>query len=60
MDDWGKCNEIIPEKEDCYSHLNMYDITDADYAHSKRVCQDFEEKNLGEYRDLYIQSDALL
>ena len=32
-----------------YSHLNMEDTTDADYAHSKRVCKDFEPKNLGEY-----------
>ena len=38
----------------------MEDITDADYAHAKRVCKDFEMKNLGEYHDLYIQSDASL
>ena len=48
------------EKEDFYSHLNMEDITDADYAHGKRVCKDFEIKNLGEYHDLYVQSDKLL
>ena len=38
----------------------MEDITDADYAHAKRVCKDFEIKNLGEYHDLYVQSDTLL
>ena len=38
----------------------MEDITDADYAHAKRVCKDFEIKNLGEYYDLYVQSDTLL
>ena len=27
----------------------MEDVTDADYAHAKRVCKDFEIKNLGEY-----------
>ena len=27
---------------------------------SKRVCKDFEIKNLGEYHDLYLKSDALL
>ena len=43
-----------------YSHLNMEDITDADYTHAKRVCKDFEIKNLGEYHDLYVQSNALL
>ena len=45
MDDWEKFNETsLPEKEDFYSHLNMEDITDADYAHAKRVCKDFEIK----------------
>ena len=48
------------EKEDFYSHFNMEYITDADYAHAKRVCKDFEIKNFGEYHDLYVQSDALL
>ena len=28
--------------------------------HAKRVCKDFEIKNLGEYHDLYVQSDTLL
>ena len=38
MDDWEKFSETsLPKKEDFYSHLNMEDITDADYAHSKRV-----------------------
>ena len=61
MDDWEKFNETtLPEKEGFYSHLNMEDITDADYAHAKRVCKDFETENLREYHDLYIQSDTLL
>ena len=61
MDDWEKFNETsLPEKEGFYSHLNMEDITDADYAHAKRVCKDFEIKNLGEYHGLYVQSDTLL
>ena len=61
MDDWEKFNETsLPEKEDFYSHLNMEDITDADYAHAKRVSKDFEIKHLGEYHDLYVQSDTLL
>ena len=32
MDDWGKSNETLPEKEAFYSHLNMEDIIDADYT----------------------------
>ena len=38
----------------------MEDITDVDYAYAKRVLKDFEMKNLVEYHDLYVQSDALL
>ena len=49
----------LPEK-DSYSHINMKDITDADYAHAKRVCKNFEIKNLGGYHDLYLQSNTLL
>ena len=51
-----KFNETsLPEKEDFYSHLNLEDITDAEYAHAKRAC-----KALGECHDLYVQSDTLL
>ena len=61
MNDWEKSNETsLPEKEDFYSHFNMEDISDADYAHAKRVCKDFEIKHLGEYHELYLQSDKLL
>ena len=55
MDDWEKLNEAsLTEKEDFYNHLNMEDITDADYAYTKRVCKDLEIKNLGEHHDLYV------
>ena len=61
MDEWEKFNEtILPEKEEFYSDLNMEDITDTDYINAKRVCRDFEIKNLGKYHDLYLKSDALL
>ena len=38
----------------------MEDITDADYTHAKRVCKDSKIKYLGEYHDLYVQSNTLL
>ena len=61
MDEWEKINKTsLPEKEDFYSHLNMEDIIAADYVQAKRVCKDFEMKNLGEYHDLYLHSDTLL
>ena len=37
MEVWEKFNEaLLPEKKDFYSHLNMEDINDADYAHAKK------------------------
>ena len=61
MGDWEKFNRTsLPEKRYFYSHLNMDNITNADYAHAKRVCKDFEIKNLGEFHDLYVQSSTLL
>ena len=36
MNDWKKFNETsLSEKEGFYGHLNMEDITDADYAYAK-------------------------
>ena len=35
---------IIPEKDNFYTHLNMNDITDEDYTHAKRVCKDLKSK----------------
>ena len=37
MDDWEKFNEtsLSAENEDFYNHINIEDITDADYAHAK-------------------------
>ena len=40
-----------------YSHLNMEDISDADYAHAKRVCKDFEMKILEDFYGFYVQSN---
>ena len=41
-----------------HSHLNIENITDADFAHTKRIYKNFEVK--GEYHDLYVQSNKLL
>ena len=39
-----KNNETtLPEKEYFYSHLNVEDITNADYTNAKRICTDFEK-----------------
>ena len=60
MDNQEKFNEtLLSEKEDLYSRLNIEDITNGDYANTKRVCKYFEIKYLREYHDLYVQSDTL-
>ena len=38
----------------------MEDITNAYYAHGKRLCKDFKIGNMEDYHDLYIESDTLL
>ena len=50
----------LPGKEAFYSSLNIEDITDVDYRHAKRMLKYFNNKNLGDYHDFYVQSDTLL
>ena len=47
-------------KTDFYGNLNMKDITNNYYSHAKIVFKIFNNKNLGDYHDLYVQSDILL
>ena len=61
MDSWERFNETsLPPKESFYSELNLEDISDKDYLHAQKVWDVFEIKELGEYHDLYVQSDTLL
>ena len=61
MDSWKRFKEeSLPDKESFYSELNNEHITDEDYAHAQKVWDTFKIKNLGEYYDLYVQSDTLL
>ena len=60
-DSWESFNEIsLPDKKGFYSNLNVEDIADVDYRHAKRVFKNLSNKNLGDYHDLYVQSDTLL
>ena len=61
MDSWDKFNETsIPNKESFYSNLTMENITETDYIHANNVFKTFKLNNLGDYHDLYVQSDTLL
>ena len=61
MDNWERFNETsLPSKESFYSNLNMEDIDDIDYRHGNNVFNKFKLNNLGDYHDLYVQSDTLL
>ena len=40
--------------------MNLENISDGDYVHAQKVWDVFETKHLGEYHDLYVQSDTLL
>ena len=61
MNSWERFDETsLPDKEVFYSSLNMEDIADVDHRHAKRVLKNVNNKNLGDYHDLYIQSDTLL
>ena len=61
MDTRERFNEIsLPSKEDFYSNLNMEDISDIDYRHANNVFKRFKLENLGDYHDLYVQSNTLL
>ena len=60
MDSWEKFGETsLPPKKDFYSELILEDISDSDYEHAKKAFKKYC-KNMGDYPDLYIQTDTLL
>ena len=60
MYSWQRFDETsLPDKKAFYSNLNMEDITDVDYRHRKTVFEYLINKHLGDYHDLYVQSDTL-
>ena len=61
QDSWEIFNGTsLPDKEAFYSNLHMEDFTDVDHRHAKRVFKSLNNKNLGHYHDLHIQSDTFL
>ena len=61
MDSWERLDETsLLDKEAFHSSLNMENITDVNHRHARRVFKILNYKNLGEYHDLFVLSDALL
>ena len=61
MDSWNKFNQDkLSPMSNFYSELTMENIPNSDYRHAQRVFKTFNNKNLGDYHDLYVQSDILL
>ena len=61
MDGWDKFNKTsMPSKESFYSNLTMEHTSETDCRHANNVFKTFKLNNLGDYHDLYVQSDLLL
>ena len=61
MDNWERFDKTsLPNKESFYGNSNMDNIDDIDYRHGNNVFKRFKLKNLGEYHDLYVQSNTFL
>ena len=64
MNTWTAGKDLMKHqwqiKKTFYSNLNIKSITDVHYRHANRVFKEFNIKCLGEYHDLYVQSDSLL
>ena len=61
MDSWERFDEtLLSDKKPFYGELYLEDITSKDYTHAQKLIEKLKLKNIGEYHDLYFQSDTLL
>ena len=61
MDSWNKFEEKqLPSKDEFYTKLNMSGISEKDYQHACKVWNEFVLKNMGDYHDLYLETDVIL
>ena len=59
MDSMNRFDETsLPSIDKFYSKLQVKHISEKDYKHAKKVSDAFEIKTLGEYHDLYVQTDT--
>ena len=60
MDSCERFDETsLPNKKVFCSELNLEDINEKYYEQAQKVWEVLEIKNLGEYLELYVQSDTL-
>ena len=60
IDSWERFDETsLPDKYAFYSSLDMENIADIDYRHANRVFKNFNPEKLGQYHNIYVQSDTL-
>ena len=60
MDSWEKFMSELPSIDKFYSKLNMFGISKEDYQHAKNVWDKFKIKNMGDYHNLYLETDVIL
>ena len=61
MDSWERYDETpLPDKKSFYSKLYQEDTTNVYSTHAQKVFEELKIKNLGDYHDLYVQSETLL
>ena len=61
MDSFDKFNDRhLPSKQKFFCMLSDEHITDKDYEHAQNVWNTFNLESMGQYHDLYLNSDVLL
>ena len=61
MDSWDKFEEKrLPSIDEFYSKLNMSGISEKDHSHACKVWNEFGLKNIGDYHDLYLETDVII
>ena len=59
MNNYDKFNDTeLSAIDKFYSNLNLKNISKEDYKHAQNVWSAFNIKNMGDYHDLYVQSDT--
>lgn len=60
MTSFEKFDEGLPAREDFYNELDDKHITESEWNHVLDVWNEFQIETMGQYHDLYVESDVLL